>query len=254
MTSKKKRPSRIRNANEPLTRSARKKLMQSVDLLIANFESDSPSREVQPVATPQTRELDKNYMRLKSAAQMLNYWHSHGKYLTATGTTMPLPKTGKVSLASLAEDALTEESRATSGSGDLLEFGLVTKSGDKYFPNKRSAVVGKRSPLILAHATSAVTRLIDTVNHNVSGKKPTKYERQVAEVRINTKDVPQFLRFVEQQGQSFIDSIDDWLSTRESTPDSNQGQISVGVGAFAWTEAEKKTKKSKASASTRPRR
>ncbi len=239
---------------DPLTRSARMKLMRSVDLLISNFEPDAPVHQ-EPVVDPtHTRLLDRQYQRLSDTAATLNRWHNDSNYLTPTGSPKSVPRVGKVSMTSLALDALGDAVRADQTAADLIEFGLVKKIRDKYAPDKRSAVVGKRSPLILAHATSAVARYIDTVTHNVSGQRPARYERQVADVMIPAKELPQFLRFVEQQGQYFIDAIDDWLSSRMVDSQANGESVSVGVGAFAYAEQPKKTKPPKSSPSTRPRR
>lgn len=254
MSKKKNAPEKPTYDSETLTRSARKRLMRAVDLLISNFEAKSP-KEPQPILeTARSKQLDKSYERLRNAASTLNHWHTDEEYLTDDGEPKPLPWTGKISLNSLAMDAVGDRTLATKTADDLIEFDLVKKSGEQFIPNKRSAIVGKKSPLILAHATSTASRLMETIAHNVAGKKPSKYERQVAEVRISDRELPQFLRFTEQQGQYFIDSINDWLTARELPNNSKESGIRVGVGAFAWSEKEATVKKRRPAPLTRPRR
>lgn len=238
----------------PLTRSARVRLMRSVDFLIAHFEASKNEAPVIPVNQRQSKLLDRHYRRLSDCAMVLNQWHSESAYVNESGLPKAIPKNGKLSISNLALDTLGDVDRAQQTSSDLLEFGLVKRIREKYIPDRRSAVVDRKSPLILAHATSAVTRYINTVAHNVSGQKPNRYERQVAEAQIPSKDLPQFLRFVEQQGQYFIDAIDDWLTSRVTDRSRTTKTIAVGVGAFAFVEPPEEIIPPPASPSTRPRR
>jgi hypothetical protein len=254
MKSKAKQPAQNALKKDPLTRSARMRLMRSVDFLIAHFESEKDDDRDLRVEPTQSKLLDRQYQRLCDSAAALNRWHADASYLTEAGAPKPISKLGKLSLVSLALEALGDSDRAQQTASDLIEFGMVRKVREKYVPDRRSAVLDRRSPLILAHATSAVTRYIDTVAHNVSGKKPSRYERHVADAQIALKDLPQFLRFVEQQGQYFIDAIDDWLSTRSAAIKPSDETTTVGIGAFAFAEAPRKIKAAQSSASARPRR
>jgi hypothetical protein len=123
---------------------------------------------------------------------------------------------------------------------DLIDLGIVVKiPGGFHKPAIRSAVINGPSALILAHATAAILRLVGTVAHNITGEHPSRFERHVDEVRIRTSDLPIFLRFVEDQGQYFIDSVDDWLSRRAIKGRRKKDEITVGIGAFAWADPPK---------------
>jgi hypothetical protein len=253
MKAKKKTPKKSDFDSKSLTRSARRKLIQAIDELISNFGGKPLTARARLIDSRQSKDLEKSYKRLRNTAIILNHWHSNSEYLKGDGACSALTRTGKHSLQSLAVDALSNAEEAARAVDDLIEFRLVRRSSEKYIPNKRSAVVGQRSPLILSHATTAIARMIETITHNVSGNRPARYERQVSEVRISEKELPQFLRFTEEQGQYLIDSIDDWLSTRELPKTSSEKFVTVGVGAYAWAEQEKNPKKRKRASSTRPR-
>jgi hypothetical protein len=46
--------------------------------------------------------------------------------------------------------------------------------------------------------------------------------------------LPLFLKFVEDQGQYFIDSVDDWLASKKVAHSARCVSVPVGTGAFAW--------------------
>ncbi len=194
-------------------------------------------RAVQGTSAPKDQpDLNRHYTRLRYAAQALMVWHTDEAYLELDGTPKPLPQRGKTSLTSLSLSVSRSARKSSQLVDDLIKLGFVCKRGAHFIPAMRSAVVGQPSALILAHATAAISRLIGTVTHNVSGATPSRYERHVADIRIRSTDLPVFLRFVEQQGQYLIDSVDDWLSKRELKGPSRVKEVTVGLGAFAWVD------------------
>ena len=225
---------------QAISLAARQDVLRSFDALIAKFIGEDAVRDAQQIqSSAEQGDLHQSYARLRDSAQALNRWHSDESFLTADGTPRPLRQRGKISLTSLADlvSATGEDSKRLVD--DLINLGFVTKSGVFFLPAMRSAVVGQPSALILAHATAAITRLIGTVTHNISGELPARYERHVADVRIRSTDLPVFLRFVEQQSQYLIDSVDDWLSKREIKGTIREKEVSVGIGSFAWAEGSK---------------
>lgn len=226
---------------EQVALAARARITQSVDSLLSEFACEFSA----PRVAPRTEEsnnssLQESYERLKTAAQALTLWYSEEGFLASDGNPKPLRRTGKFSLTTLATTLAGDHLNAERLVQDLIDFGLVVKEGISYIPAKRSAVVGAPSALILAHATAAIVRLIETVAHNVSRGVPARYERHVADVRIHATDLPVFLRFVEQQGQYLIDAVDDWLSKREIKGSPRANEVTVGIGAFAWVDPSRR--------------
>ncbi len=229
-----------RLALKPIARAARNDVLKAFDSLLEKFIGSDVLRDVILEADPTDPvDLHRSYLRLRDAAAALNQWHTNGAYLTKDGCPRLLRREGKVSLTSLALSVCPNSPAAKQLVGDMIEFGFVSKSGAHFTPEMRSAVVGQPTPLILAHATAAIIRLIGTVTHNVSGGVPARYERHVADVRIRATDLPVFLRFVEQQGQYLIDSVDDWLAKRELEGAPREREVTVGIGAFAWVDPAK---------------
>jgi hypothetical protein len=209
----------------------------AVDDLLAEFVGAKPIKRAKENPRLQSDfDLSDHYIRLRDAAQALMCWHADELYLTKDGAPKPLPARGSTSLTSLASKVAANAQGTARLVNDLIDLGFVAKSGALFLPAMRSAVINGPSALILAHATAAILRLIGTVEHNVSGRSPPRYERHVADVRIRASDLPVFLRFVEEQGQYLIDSVDDWLSKREIKGRPSAREVTVGLGAFAWVD------------------
>jgi len=222
-------------ADRELHRSARHRITKSIDELLEQFHE--PKVVVGELRDgKQTKDLQLNFERLKNASQALTTWHTDDRYLDDLGRPAALSKSGKKSLESLAKDCGTPTEQRDNLVEDLVAFGFVIQASKKFIPSNRSAVIGARSPLILAHAVGAICRLIETVSHNVAGKKPARYERQLAPVKIRKSDLPMFLNFVEQQSQYLLDAVDDWLLARSKGVHEQAETITVGIGSYAWTE------------------
>jgi hypothetical protein len=237
-----KRNSRRRtDEHAPIDRIAaisRAQLQQAVDRLIVSFVgADILSRTKSAERTTSRAELASELRRFHNLADALMQWHSNDAFLGVDGLPRPLPWSGKSSLTSLARKIVQEGPKARMLVADLLEHQLVEESAGLYRPTNRSAVLGKANVLNLAYATLAATRLLNTISHNVTTGSPRFYERQVSDVTIRIADLPVFLRFVEQQAQYLIDSVDDWLSRRRISRTTRKDGITVGIGAFAWADA-----------------
>lgn len=241
MKSRSKRRPKKGQRIDPIALAAREQISRAVDDLLEKFIGTRAVKEVQrsSLQVPPTW-LETDYQRLRATAQALMRWHSDENYLTSDGNPKPLRRTGLTSLLSLTRAVTSRPRQATRLCADLIELGFVARDGVHFVPSKRSAVLGEPSAMILAHATAAIIHLVGTVAHNIGGGVPPRYERHVADVRIRSADLPIFLRFVEEQGQYLIDSVDDWLSKRELTGPAREKEVAVGIGTFAWADLPKR--------------
>jgi hypothetical protein len=182
-----------------------------------------------------TGDLEKHYSRISNVAEALMLWHTNRDFVTSAGEPKRLPISGRCSLTSLSSRVTGRTNEAKLLVRDLADLASPGKKGSHYIPSRRSAIQTSSSGANLAYGTLAICRLIETITSNLSGRSPPLFERQVSNIRIHPNDVPMFLRFVQEQGQYLIDSIDDWLLRRSS---SERDAISVGIGAFAWIDKD----------------
>ena len=216
---------------------ARSQLINAVDELLANFIGDATLRHTRGSYLPLPRErFDTAHRRFQEIAEVLMQWYSNDEFLTSDGSPRPLPKAGKRSLTDLIKRVVGSTAESKSVLSDLLGFGLVEEVDGLYRPPRRTAILGKANVLNLTYATVTAIRLLRTISHNVASGSPPLFERQVTDVTISTADLPLFLRFVEQQAQYLIDSVDDWLSGRRVKSPMQKDGIKVGIGAFAWAD------------------
>jgi hypothetical protein len=231
---------RKHDKREPMERIAsiaRSQLIKAVDELIESFAGVEALGRARRSKTNSTDEgLEVELRRFQNLAEVLTQWHWNDAYLTSDGSPRPLPQDGMLSLMALARQVAETTPAAQALVSDLLELGFVEESAGGYRPAQRSAVLGKANGLNLAHAAVAATRLLRTIRHNVTGRSPRLYERQVSDVTIRAADLPIYLRFVEEQAQYLIDSADDWLARRQIGRAIKGDRIKVGIGAFVWAD------------------
>ncbi len=215
---------------------ARDQLVGEIDALISRFAGKKTSHTSRPLGSGRTRgNFDFHYKRFHAVAEALTLWHEDEAFLSVDGTPRPLARAGRRSLETLAKRVAVTPTGTRRLVSDLIHYGLVKSPRDKFVPAGRSAVIGSANALNLAYATAAVTRLIQTIGHNISDGTSPLYERQLSEATIRAGDLPIYLRFVEQQAQYLIDAVDDWLSKRRIAGRSREHKVKVGIGAFAWT-------------------
>jgi hypothetical protein len=219
---------------------ARNHLIAAIDGLLGQFvDSKAVTLKSRRLRSTGRNEIQYQYQRLWNLAEALMLWHSSEQFVTEAGAPKPLARAGKMSLVTLSRRISSTPRQAAQIVSDLINFGLVISADHKFTPVRRSAVPTSTNAVHLAYASMAIARLIATISNNVSGTAQPRYERQVSNINIPACELPMFLRFVEQQGQGLIDSVDDWLSKRATVGTSSAKDVSVGIGAFAWIDEVK---------------
>lgn len=213
-------------------------LQDSVALLTSSLASPAtrPSARGKRWRRSTSSDIDALYRRLAGISEAVTIWHTNEQYLDSSGAPLPLPKTGKKSLGSIARKIYKSPRSAGQLVTDLIALPSVKRTRAGYLPAHRSAILATRASFSLGYAAIAVSRLIGTIVHNVQGGKPALFERQLIEVEIDRSDLHLFAKFSEQQAQYLIDAIDDWLERRKAVPNARRKSITVGVGAFAWSK------------------
>jgi len=173
---------------------------------------------------------------LTRLSEMLHIWHTAPDYVDTNGAPKPLPIHGDKSLASLA--TLVGAPRPRRLVETAVSLGILVRgpSDGRFKPICRSAILGGRTQLAFAYSAVVVGRLLDALAHNVIEAKPgvpAWFERTVERAHVRSRDLPLFERFISEQGQYFVDAIDDWLA-HHSVDRGAPSSTYVGVSAFAW--------------------
>ena len=176
------------------------------------------------------------YRRLRKMGEALFIWHTSTNFADQEGRPRSLPRAGRISLTSLAMCVTKSRRDAVNIVNDLIQMRILRREKSTFSPLQRSAVLSTDNVVAGAYAGVIVGRLIRTLQNNFAQAGPPRFERSVLEVKISKSDLPLFHAFARQQGEYFIDAVDDWLAQRTRRRPRSSKTLAVGVGAFAWVE------------------
>lgn len=155
------------------------------------------------------------------AAELLRIWHRNSRFIDEDAKPRPLSLVaGKMSLRSIIREIDT-----TIDANDLIRklrsARLIRQtSGGKYLPTSEIAVVDRLSSLTIDHIAKLVIRLIATVSRNVNPSKDSLrlIERHAFAPNLLWSERSAFANFANQQGMACLESVDNWLQRRRSSP------------------------------------
>lgn len=222
-----------------LSNYARSYVEDTLDDLYTDFREYTPGASYRHAARMNSAELQELlsvYRRLRSMGEALFIWHTSGDFADSDGRPRSLPRTGRLSLTSLAMRVAKSRAKAAAIVGDLVDLNILREGKSTFLPGQRSAILGTDNAVASAYSAVIISRLIRTLQHNFARSRPARFERSVTEVNILESDLPSFHAFARQQGEYFIDAVDDWLAQRARKNPRSSKTVAVGVGAFSWVE------------------
>jgi len=72
-----------------------------------------------------------------------------------------------------------------------------------------------------------------TCTHNLTRnvKTPARFERAAVNDRVRVSALPEFRRFLNQEGQAFLERVDVWLTEHEARDDAGSAHATIRLGA-----------------------
>jgi hypothetical protein len=168
------------------------------------------------------------------AGAVLRAWHKVPLYLDSKARPLRLRLGGvEPNLTSLI---LSQDDRANSSDviRSMLNAGLLRKSGRGLFsPARDAATLESLDPLAVDHIAKTIMRLVETATRNVakSRDKLQLIERYAHVPNLTRSQAKAFALFSRQQGQACLDTIEDWLETRQTNQSKSPRKASRGVNA-----------------------
>lgn len=171
------------------------------------------------------------------AARVLQLWHADSRFLDSKGQPRDLP---------LGGDGITFSSLVRAAGGDvppgavraeLVEAGAVAELYDgRMRPTKRYFVPADVGKDLLVGFTHFVSPLLAGLARNTDRNCSQPFFQRLAfSDRLTASTVPLFRELSNEHSSSFLQTIDDWLSTNESNLDLPASSLhSVGVGVFYY--------------------
>ena len=169
---------------------------------------------------------------------LLTLWHQDtGPY----GIPLELPfddKPGKRSFCELVRRSGAQDVSPSELLDELLRVGAAIQ-----LPNgmirvlARSYLPSQTDPAALEFMSVAFTDLASTLARNLEFEdRPKFFERRVWTPHgISAKDVGTFEKIVNEQGQHFLETLDDWLTARETEARKSHDEVvRVGVATYMF--------------------
>ena len=173
------------------------------------------------------------------ASLVLSAWHQDRDLLDARGKPLPLPLEGEaVSFAALLRRCGAGDVRPSTLLKELLSAQAVRETRDgRLEPLKRSYVPQSMDERLITMWGKRITDVAKTYVHNLTrpANAPARFERAAVNDSVNASALPDFQRFLEQEGEAFLERVDAWLTAHEARADASdnpQGVVRLGAGLY----------------------
>jgi hypothetical protein len=174
------------------------------------------------------------------AARVVSGWVHDAAFRGADGAPLELPFDG-------ASPSFSELVRAHGGDvppravlDELLSTGSVVRADTGRLVLVARAYIPRANDAAkLAILGSDVSLLIGTIDHNLQGLEPARFQRKVAYDNLPVEAVEAFRGIAARHGQALLDELADWLARhdRDNHPDvEGTGRMRAGVGVFLFEE------------------
>ncbi len=169
------------------------------------------------------------------ATRVLSGWHQDREFMTEAGDPQPLTASGEQrSFAALCRRYAGDISPVTLLK-ELKRVNAVAESDTgKLIALSRYYMPTPFDPQWLTDAGNTIADLGNNVNFNLSAQAgmPTRFLGRATDELIDASAIPEFRGFIEEQGQQFLEIIDDWLTQHRQLEIDPENQVRLGLGMF----------------------
>ncbi|MGE0581531.1 MAG: DUF6502 family protein [Steroidobacteraceae bacterium] len=170
---------------------------------------------------------------------VLSTWHQDAQFLGADGLPLALPLEGEgASFAELLRRCGAGDVRASTLLKELRDAGaLRTLPGGRVEPLMRDYIPqGMDAELVRLWGT-VIADVAGTYLHNLARRpaSPARFERAAMNGHVRADAVPEFRKFLETEGQSFLERVDAWLTAHQARvdkPADEAAAIRLGAGVY----------------------
>jgi hypothetical protein len=186
--------------------------------------------------------------RLSRVGRLLTGWHLDPEFTGPYGIPYEVPfnaAPGRRSFTELVR-RYTSDVPAEDMLDELKRIGTVLDLGDgRYRVLARLYIPSAADPAKFHAMSAAFTDLAKTLDQNLKPDEDHKiFERRVwAPNGITPTDAMDFDLYVKDRGQQFLETLDDWLTSRESElpKSATQDRVKVGVAVYMFVRPPEAT-------------
>jgi hypothetical protein len=195
--------------------------------------------EVSRLLTQTDEDAEALLGRLSRVGRLLTGWHQDSDFTGPYGIPYEVQFAGPIGRRSFTElvRRYTSDVPADEMLDELKRIGAVLDLGNSYYRVLIRSYIPSAADPAKFHAMSvAFTDLAKTLDQNLRPDEDQKiFERRVwAPNGITPTDALDFDVYVKDRGQQFLESLDDWLSTRETEAARSDAEQRVKVGVAMY--------------------
>jgi hypothetical protein len=181
---------------------------------------------------------------MSKASRVLSGWHQDREFLDREGNPRVLPLEGES--ASFAE-LVRRYSGGDLPPGALLKELQLARAVERGNDDTVRALTRVYLPRRMDEGQirlwgSVLQDVGTTLEHNLTrdSQTATRFERRALSVLVDRRSLPAFKQFLEQEGQAFLERMDDWLTAHQVSDDTNGEAIRLGAGVYHIEDARAK--------------
>ncbi len=171
------------------------------------------------------------------ATRLLSGWYQDPDFLDAAGQPLDLPLEGDGISFELLWKRYGGDVPVSAMLKELERVGVVRKTaGGQLEVVSRYYMPVQFDTQWLLNAGSVFEDLGENINHNLvaSDDNPSRFLGRATNHSIDERHWPAFREFLEAEGESFLERVDDWLTEHEAGGDTSddKGRLRLGAGLF----------------------
>ena len=202
--------------------------------ILTGFSRKEVARLRALLASDESQEIDS----MNHATRVLTGWHTDAAYIDGNGEPLPLRvDSDDVSFTALCKRYASDVHVSTMLK-ELKHVGAITELADGRVTAKtRYYMPQQPDPVRVLSSGSVLEDLGETVAYNLyrTDTDLPRFERRATNTRIPRSAVPDFQAFLEDEGQAFLERVDQWLTDHELDQTSAEQGIRLGLGAY-WIQ------------------
>lgn len=170
-------------------------------------------------------------------SQLLSAWHADSEFCDEQGQPRVLPATGPSGSLESLLDRYAGDLPHGAIRKEMQQRALIEELKDGRFRVlKRDYVYSELDPDMIYRMGVALHDHGATLEHNLNEERnaPPRFEAVADNARVRPATYQAFQKLVEERGLSFLEEMDDWLSSNEVDTESDTGTntVRLGVGVY----------------------
>ena len=172
------------------------------------------------------------------ASVVLTAWHLDRRFLDPKGKPLALPRDGDgATFATLVRQCGGGDVPLSTLLRELRSAGAIHQLDDgRWEPLMRNYLPHTIDEHVIRLWGTGMTDVASTYVHNLTRttRAPARFERSAVNDRIAKSALPEFRKFLDEEGQAFLERLDAWLTAHEVRNDAAEESDVIRLGAGVY--------------------